>query len=189
MAYYLVKDFIRGLDVRRLQETQEAGALIQADNCVITRGGEVERRQSFGAEVFLDAITPDSRGLFVKDEEVWDKFTVFVDSYARFADGWQESATAQNVRVIELPHPDPDARLQRVCSVRLVRNKLFISAEFNVEPGRYLSYYGASPTNSAIRVTENIVIDQTTTDEDGEIENYDVEWILEFINKNKDETT
>jgi hypothetical protein len=175
MAYYLVKDFIRGLDVRRLQETQEAGALIQADNCVITRGGEVERRKSFGAEVFLSAITEDSRGLFVKDEDVWDKFTVFVDSYARFADGWQESATSQSVRVIELPHPDPDARLQRVCSVRLVRNKLFVSAEFNAEPGRFLSYYGASDTGIAIRVTENIVIDQTTTDEDGEIEN-DTNW-------------
>ena len=25
-----------------------------------------------------------------------------------------------------------------------------------------------------------------TLDEDGEIENYDVEWILEFINQNKD---
>ena len=175
MAYYLVKDFVRGLDVRRLQETQEAGALIQADNCVITRGGEVERRGGFGAVVFLDSITPDSRGLYVKDEQVWDKFTVFVDSYARFADDWQASATAQKVRVIELPHPDPAARLQRICSVRLVRNKLFVSAEFNVEPGRYLSYYGASPTNIAIRVTENIVIDQTTTDEDGEIEN-DTNW-------------
>ena len=26
-----------------------------------------------------------------------------------------------------------------------------------------------------------------TLDEDGKIENYDVEWILEFINQNKDE--
>ena len=26
-----------------------------------------------------------------------------------------------------------------------------------------------------------------TLDEDGKIENYDVEWILEFINKNKDD--
>ena len=41
MAYYLVKDFIRGLDVRRLQETQEAGALIQADTASSLAGARL----------------------------------------------------------------------------------------------------------------------------------------------------
>ena len=172
MPYYLVKDFVRGLDVRRLQETQEAGALIRANNCVITRGGEVERRKGFGIVANLNRITPDSRGLYVKDEDVWDKFTVFIDQEAQknmVGNDWQKQATSQQVRVIVLPHPDKAARLQRICSVRLIRNKLFISAEWDVETGRYLSYYGTTDSNVAIQVTEDIVIDQTTTEEDGEV--------------------
>ena len=171
MPYYLVKDFVRGLDVRRLHETQEAGALIRADNCVITRGGEIERRKGFGIVANLNAITPDSRGLYVKDEDVWDKYTVFIDQEAQknMAPDWQEQATSRQVRVIVLPHPDKSARLQRICSVRLIRNKLFISAEWDVETGRYLSYYGTTDSNIAMQVTEDIVIDQTTTGEDGEV--------------------
>lgn len=169
MPYYLVKDFVRGLDVRRLQETQEAGALIRADNCVITRGGEIERRKGFGIVANLNLITSDSRGLYVKDEDVWDKYTVFVDQYANMVGNWQEAATPQQVRVIQLPHPDKNARLQRICSVRLIRNKLFISAEWSVELGKYMSYYGTTESNVAIQITEDIVIDQTTTDEDGDV--------------------
>src|SRR4029453_16105267 len=61
MPYYLVKDFVRGLDVRRMIETTEPGSLIRAKNCVITRGGEIERRAAGNKVIDLP---PNTFGLW-----------------------------------------------------------------------------------------------------------------------------
>ena len=63
MAYYLVKDFVHGLDTRRMIETTEPGSLIRGRNMVITRGGEIEKRKSFNK---IRSLPEQSFGLFVE---------------------------------------------------------------------------------------------------------------------------
>src|SRR4051812_37488663 len=57
MGYTVVKSFERGLDTRRLLECIEPGALLDAKNCHVTRGGELEKRAAFFVEATLPATT------------------------------------------------------------------------------------------------------------------------------------
>ena len=47
MATIWIREFTGGLDVRRLAENSPGGSLIQAVNCHINRGGELEQRADF----------------------------------------------------------------------------------------------------------------------------------------------
>lgn len=47
MALIHVKEFLGGLDVRRMAETTPGGVLVEAVNCHITAGGEAESRAAF----------------------------------------------------------------------------------------------------------------------------------------------
>jgi len=59
LAYYLVENFQKGLDVRRSKETAPPGSLRVLRNCVINSGGEVEKRKGFVANPTLTAYGQD----------------------------------------------------------------------------------------------------------------------------------
>jgi len=57
MAFVEIKDFKQGVDTRRDAISGEAGTLIEALNCHITRGGDVESRKKFDPYFTLPADT------------------------------------------------------------------------------------------------------------------------------------
>lgn len=127
MPYYLVKDFERGLDARRMIETTEAGSLIKAKNCVITRGGEIEKRKAF----LPDAALPDNTyGLYAEDIEggsfhVWGSAAPPVMPDPR-------------VQYHQLVHPDGHD-MNWINCVRYFNRKFFVIAHF--VNGDSLAYY------------------------------------------------
>lgn len=118
MPYYHVKDFVRGLDVRRMVETTEAGSLIRAKNCVITRGGEIEKRKQW-APVFT--LPDNTYGLYVEDA-IGGRFHVF---------GSIANPGMPDARVIyhRLQHPDGHA-MEFVHCVRFFMKKFYVVAEY-----------------------------------------------------------
>lgn len=59
MAYYLVDDFQRGLDVRRSSEVAPAGSLRVLRNAFVNAGGEIEKRRAFVQNAQLTAYGQD----------------------------------------------------------------------------------------------------------------------------------
>jgi hypothetical protein len=57
MGYSVIKSFERGIDTRKMIDTTEAGALLDARDCHITRGGEIEKRAAFIVTATLPAST------------------------------------------------------------------------------------------------------------------------------------
>lgn len=53
--YFLLEDFRRGLDVRKLRNTSPSGALIELNNGFVNAGGEVEKRRAFQQNATLTA--------------------------------------------------------------------------------------------------------------------------------------
>lgn len=117
MPYYVIKDFARGLDARRLLETTEVGALIEARNAHISRGGELEKRKAFKLERTL---APGTHGLWVDDDGT---ITVF-GSIER------PGALAAEVNYIRCQHPDSATAMHRVLSQDAFFGKPYIVAEF-----------------------------------------------------------
>ena len=62
MAYYEIRDWSKGIDLRRLAEATKAGALQSAVNCHVTRGGELEKRKAI-PEIYT--LPSDCHGLWV----------------------------------------------------------------------------------------------------------------------------
>ncbi len=128
MAYYLVKDFNRGLDTRRMVETTEAGSLIRAKNCVITRGGEVERRKAW----IKTADLPDGTfGLFCQDDLNGKIFHVW---------GTMEppGGIPANTQYHKITHPD-GANMVKVYCIRYFSQKYYVIAGF--DNGDILNYF------------------------------------------------
>jgi hypothetical protein len=117
MAYYVVKDFARGLDARRLWETTEVGALIDAVNVHVTDGGEIEVRKGF---IKQRALAPGTHGLWVDDDNA---ITVF-GSIERPA-GLQAEVT-----YIRCRHPDGSTAMNRVLCQDSFFGRPYIVAEF-----------------------------------------------------------
>lgn len=57
MSYLSIANFKEGLDSRRSSITTPSGSLLLANNCHITRGGEIEKRKAFVEEYELPAGT------------------------------------------------------------------------------------------------------------------------------------
>jgi hypothetical protein len=61
MGYSVIKSFERGIDLRRMIDTTEAGALLDAKDCHITRGGEIEKRAAF---IVTATMPPETTGFY-----------------------------------------------------------------------------------------------------------------------------
>ena len=117
MPYYVVKDFARGLDARRLLETTEVGALVHGTNAHISRGGEFEKRRAFAPWHHL---APGTHGLWVDDDGV---VTVFGSTE-------RPSELHPAILYIECQHPDTATAMHRVLSVDSFFGKPYIVAEY-----------------------------------------------------------
>lgn len=133
MPYLLVKDFQRGLDVRRMVENVPAGALIRCENAHITRGGEVEKRLAF---VNRFVLTGNSFGWFA-----------FRGTYYAFGSDDQPAGWPAGVNYQKLVEPgaSPSA-MTRVWDVEVWADKLYVAAEF--ASGKVFHYYDGAVVGS-----------------------------------------
>lgn len=117
MPYYVVKDFARGLDARRLWETTEVGALIEGFDVHISRGGEAEVRKGF---IKQRTLAPGTHGLWVDDD---GRQTVFGHTA-------RPALLASDVTYIQCAHPNGVTPMNRVLSQDSFFGKPYIVAEF-----------------------------------------------------------
>lgn len=117
MAYFVVKDFARGLDARRMNETTEAGALIRAQNCHVTPGKEIEKRLAF---VNTSILPPGTHGLWVNED----------NTYIVFGSEPESPFTPINVTYVRCQHPDGETKMHRVLSQDSFFGKPYVVAEF-----------------------------------------------------------
>ncbi|HRP25394.1 hypothetical protein [Thauera sp.] len=94
MGSIWIKEFRGGLDTRRLPETLPGGALIRAQDCHITQGGELEQRAVFAP------IWTDTAGISVGLAADEDSLVVFGNGATPPAD------LPPNVSYQQLVHPD-----------------------------------------------------------------------------------
>ncbi|MET0526962.1 MAG: hypothetical protein ABW003_01220, partial [Microvirga sp.] len=117
MGYTLVKSFERGIDTRKLLDTTEPGALLDARDCHITLGGELEKRAAFVVAATLPATTV---GLWVTEGRVYHT--------------WGDAATApagMPAGAISHSIPDPDASpLTHILSVEEFNGGLYVIAQY-----------------------------------------------------------
>jgi hypothetical protein len=165
MAYYLVKDFVHGLDTRRMIETTEPGSLIRGRNMVITRGGEIEKRKSFNK---IRSLPEQSFGLFVEaiaeyipesDDPSISQTPIQGGTYHVFgstpgvgtAPGVAYHLARHHVMVPPQNEEDPptwepdDDPMVFVRAVRYFQNKLFLVAQF--QSGSVQCFYGEEGPN------------------------------------------
>lgn len=117
MPYFVVKDFARGLDARRMLETTEVGALIEGLNCHITRGGEAEKRKAF---VLNRTLPVGTHGLWVDDD---GSITVFGSEVA-------PAGLPAGTSYLRCQHPDGVTRMHRVLSQDSFFGEPYIVAEY-----------------------------------------------------------
>jgi len=125
MAYTVISDFKYGLDRRRPQSSGVPGTLWIAKNCVITRGGDVERIKDF-VKVF-DLPAGKTKGFFsVKGQ--------------RYVFGHETAPTGMPVGVIyqRLQAPS-NAALVRVLDAKAFDGKVYAIAQF--DDGNIYHYY------------------------------------------------
>jgi hypothetical protein len=121
-----IREFLGGLDARRLPETTPGGVLIQAYDGHITRGGEFEKRAAFVPTYELPAGTvglhKQKAGLIV------------------FGNGPTPSGMPSGIAYQRLQHPDgPEIELINVPSVDLYSGRVYAVAEF--ADGSRFHYY------------------------------------------------
>ena len=126
------REFIGGLDTRRLPEAASGGVLIKANNGHITRGGEFEQRAAFVPEFALPegtiGLSHTTAGIFV------------------FGHQAEPSGMPGGVRYQRLQHPDGTTALVRILSTDLYAGKLYAVGEF-ADGGVYHFYDGAQVTD------------------------------------------
>lgn len=127
MGTIWVKEFVGGLDTRRMPETTSGGVLIKATDGHITRGGEFEKRAAFVAEYALPAsatvgMAAGKSGIYVFGDDAPPVLPAGV-SYQR------------------LQHPDGVTNLVRVPSYDLYGGKIYAVGEF-ADGSRYHFYDG-----------------------------------------------
>jgi hypothetical protein len=126
MPYFVVKDFARGLDARRMNETTEPGALIRGSNCHITSGKELEKRFAF---VKTSILPPGSHGLWVNED----------NTYIVFGSEPESPFVPINVTYVRCQHPDGATKMHRVLSQDSFFGKPYVVAEF--EDGTVHHFY------------------------------------------------
>lgn len=124
MGSIWVKEFVGGLDTRRLPETSSGGILVKANNGHLTRGGEFEQRAAFVPTYALPAGTT---GLFYTPAGL-----VVFGSDA-------EPLLPTGVSYQRLQHSDTALSLVRVKSADLYKGKIYAVGEFS--DGSVLHFY------------------------------------------------
>ena len=131
MSQVWIKEFIGGLDTRRMPETTSGGVLIEATDGHITRGGEFEKRASFVSTYALHAGTTgmyaDAAGLVVFGHDVAPTMPL-------------------GVRYQRLQHPGGTLALTRVLSEDLYAGKVYAVGEF-ADGSRHHFYDGVRVTD------------------------------------------
>lgn len=130
MGYTVLKSFERGLDTRRLIECIEPGTLLDAKNCHVTRGGELEKRAAFVVETTLPATT---MGFFATDGPDGPIFHTFGDALTAPA-GMPAGSVYHSI-----PHPLGLA-LVAIMKVEEFMGKLYVVAQY--EGGKLLHWWG-----------------------------------------------
>jgi hypothetical protein len=120
MSYAVIESFIRGLDVRRLPETTEPGALLKLHNAHITRGGEVATRTAW---VAIRDLAPETVGLYCQDGPIFHIFGTIDQAALSVPPG-------VNVVYHKLIPPD-GTTLTRILSVDAFMQQLYVVAEFS----------------------------------------------------------
>jgi hypothetical protein len=120
MAYTVLKNFERGIDARRLIDCTEPGALLDARDCHVTRGGELEKRAAFVENTTLPASTV---GLYVREGPTGIELNT-----------WGDAATApagmpSNGVYNSIPYPACGA-LIAILSVEEFLGKLYVVAQY-----------------------------------------------------------
>lgn len=117
MGYTVVKSFERGIDTRRMIDTTEMGGLIDARNCHVTRGGELEKRPAF---VQVATLPSETVGLYVTPGSVFHTWGTAATAPA----GMPAGAVYHSI-----PSPDGYA-LEHILSVEEFGTKLFVTARY-----------------------------------------------------------
>jgi hypothetical protein len=127
MGQIWVREFIGGLDTRRMPETTSGGVLIKATDGHINRGGEFEKRPAFVKEYTLPegATTGLAAG----------KSGIFVFGHLA------PPAVPSGISYQRLQHPDGVTGLVRVLSYDLYAGKIYVVGEFE-DGSRYHFYDG-----------------------------------------------
>lgn len=125
MAKIWVREFVGGLDARRLPETTPGGVLTTAEDCHINRGGEIEQRAAFVPEYSLPpgtvGLAADRNGLYV------------------FGHTTAPSGIPAGINYQQLQHTDGVTALTRILSYTLFGGQLYVVAEF--EDGAVLHFF------------------------------------------------
>lgn len=117
MGYTVVKSFERGIDTRKLIDTTEPGTLLEARDCHITLGGELEKRAAFVVKATLPAETV---GLWVTQGRV----------YNTWGDTETPPAGLPPGTVYHYIFDPTGAALVRVLAVEEFNSKLYVVALF-----------------------------------------------------------
>ena len=117
MGYTLIKAFERGIDTRKLLDTIEPGALLDARDCHVTLGGEIEKRAAFSVMATLPSTTV---GLYVTEGRVLNTWGT-----AASAPGGMPPNSAYH----SIPHPDGHA-LTHIMSVEEFNDGLYVIAKY-----------------------------------------------------------
>lgn len=127
MGQIWVREFVGGLDTRRMPETTSGGVLIKATDGHINRGGEFEKRPAFVKEYELPegATTGLAAG----------KSGIFVFGHVA------PPAVPSGISYQRLQHPDGVTGLVRVLSYDLYAGKIYVVGEFE-DGSRYHFYDG-----------------------------------------------
>lgn len=150
MGYTVIKSFERGIDTRRMIDTTEVGGLLDAKDCHITRGGEVEKRPSF---VVKAQLPPNSIGLHVAPGPVFHVFGT--DPAAVPPSSLPSGGVYHQI-------PDPAGQpLSAILCVEEFQTKLYVIAQYapvGAIPGRVLHWWGGTHNGGAdmTLVTEHI---------------------------------
>jgi hypothetical protein len=118
MGYTVVKSFERGLDTRRMIDNIEAGGLLDAKDCHITRGGEVEKRAAFVVTATLPATT---FGLYVTQDKVFHTWGTATSAPV----GMPAGAVYHSI-----PDPVGGGALDQILSVEEFSGKLYVIARY-----------------------------------------------------------
>jgi hypothetical protein len=118
MPYTLVKSFEKGIDTRKLLDTTEAGALLDARDCHITLGGELEKRAAF---VVMGTLPSTTVGLWVTEGRVYHTWGTAATPPAGLPAG-----TVYH----PIPEPVHGTPLVRILSVEEFSGDLYVIAQY-----------------------------------------------------------
>lgn len=118
MGYTVVKSFERGIDTRRMIDTTEPGALLDALNCHVTRGGELEKRAAF---VVIGTFPANTVGMYA---------TVLGEIHTWGTDASPSGTLPPNTTYHSIPHLDDEA-LVKILSVEEFNGKLYVIALYD----------------------------------------------------------